>query len=88
VRRARHRRKRRVLWRHFARAIDRWHEDAQACAQLPCAHHVSPRELELELIQTQMAQKPILREEVYARALRARSGQIDNLTLWRCQRVL
>ena len=28
-------------------------------------------ELELELIQTQMAQKPMLRVEVYARALRA-----------------
>ena len=28
-------------------------------------------ELELELIQTQMAQKPMLRSEVYARALRA-----------------
>ena len=28
-------------------------------------------ELELELIQTQMTQKPILRAEVYARALRA-----------------
>ena len=30
----------------------------------------SPEELELELIQTQMTQKPMLREEVYARALR------------------
>jgi len=28
-------------------------------------------ELELELIQTQMAQKPILRAEVYAHAMRA-----------------
>ena len=28
-------------------------------------------ELELELIQTQMAQKPMLQAEVYARALRA-----------------
>jgi hypothetical protein len=33
--------------------------------------HPSPNELELELIQTQMGQKPVLREEVYARALRA-----------------
>ena len=33
---------------------------------LPCIF-----ELELELIQTQMAQKPVLRAEVYARALRA-----------------
>jgi len=31
--------------------------------------HVS--ELELELIQTQMAQKPMLRAEVYAHAMRA-----------------
>ena len=29
------------------------------------------RELELELIQTQVIQKPVLRAEVYARALRA-----------------
>jgi len=29
------------------------------------------RELELELIQTQMAQKPMLRAEVYANAMRA-----------------
>ena len=29
------------------------------------------KELELELIQTQMTQKPMLRAEVYARALRA-----------------
>jgi hypothetical protein len=28
-------------------------------------------ELELEVIQTQVTQKPMLREEVYARALRA-----------------
>jgi len=31
----------------------------------------APRGLELELIQTQMTQKPMLRAEVYARALRA-----------------
>ena len=30
-----------------------------------------PNELELELIQTQMAQKPMLRAEVYAHAMRA-----------------
>ena len=36
---------------------------------LTCAQRT--RELELELIQTQMAQKPMLRAEVYARALRA-----------------
>ena len=37
--------------------------------ELP-SHHV---ELELELIQPQMAQRPILRDEVSARALRVRS---------------
>ena len=31
----------------------------------------SGEELELELIQTQMAQKPMLRAEVYAHAMRA-----------------
>ena len=35
------------------------------------ANGVETVELELELIQTQMAQKPMLRVEVYARALRA-----------------
>ena len=32
---------------------------------------VTALELELELIQTHMAQKPVLRAELYARALRA-----------------
>jgi hypothetical protein len=35
------------------------------------ARHGCQAELELELIQTQMTQKPVLRAEVYARALRA-----------------
>ena len=41
------------------------------CAKLkfPVHHFLSC--LELELIQTQMTQKPMLRAEVYARALRA-----------------
>ena len=34
----------------------------------------APRELELELIQTQMTQKPMLRVEVGARALRNQTG--------------
>ena len=34
----------------------------------PCTY---TEELELELIQTQMAQKPMLRAEVYAHAMRA-----------------
>jgi len=34
-------------------------------------HHHFHGELELELIQTQMAQKPMLRAEVYAHAMRA-----------------
>ena len=33
--------------------------------------HPGHSELELELIQTQMAQKPMLRAEVYAHAMRA-----------------
>ena len=36
-----------------------------------CMAHRKQKELELELIQTQMTQKPMLRAEVYARALRA-----------------
>ena len=35
-------------------------------------------ELELELIQTQMTQKPMLRAEVYARALRASQNRIED----------
>jgi|AntAceMinimDraft_5_1070358.scaffolds.fasta_scaffold168316_1 hypothetical protein len=38
-------------------------------------------ELELELIQTQVAQKPILRAEVYARALRA-SQNLKRAEVW------
>ena len=36
-----------------------------------CDYCVLVFELELELIQTQMAQKPMLRAEVYAHAMRA-----------------
>ena len=35
-------------------------------------------ELELELIQTQMTQKPMLRAEVYARALRASQNRKED----------
>ena len=38
-------------------------------------------ELELEQIQTQMAQKPVLRAEVYARALRA-SQNVKRAEVW------
>ena len=38
-------------------------------------------ELELELIQTRMAQKPVLRAEVYARALRA-SQNVKRAEVW------
>jgi len=37
-----------------------------------------PIELELELIQTQMTQKPMLRAEVYARALRASQNRKED----------
>jgi len=49
-----------------------------ACVPLGARTKSDPRsrndyelELELELIQTQMAQKPVLRAEVYAHAMRA-----------------
>jgi hypothetical protein len=38
-------------------------------------------EFELELIQTQMTQKPMLRAEVYARALRA-SQNVKRAEMW------
>ena len=43
------------------------------CAQRMRVHFCPQHwlELELELIQTQMTQKPMLRDEVHARALRA-----------------
>ena len=41
------------------------------------AHYLSG-ELELELIQTQMTQKPMLRAEVYARALRASQSRKED----------
>jgi hypothetical protein len=40
-------------------------------------------ELEFEQIQTQMTQKPVLRAEVYARALRA-SRNIPPPLKWNC----
>jgi len=40
--------------------------------------HWANSELELELIQTQMTQKPMLRAEVYARALRASQNRKEN----------
>ena len=43
----------------------------RAWLQMDSSCLVFARELELELIQTQMAQKPMLRTEVYARTLRA-----------------
>jgi hypothetical protein len=43
----------------------------QLARQWMIAPFKGPIELELELIQSQMAQKPMLRAEVYARALRA-----------------
>jgi len=39
-------------------------------------------ELELELIQTQMAQKPMLRAEVYAHAMRASQKNIEMVPCW------
>jgi hypothetical protein len=42
---------------------------------------VGPDELEFELIQTQMAQKPKLRAEVYARALCA-SQNVKRAEMW------
>ena len=39
------------------------------------------KELELELIQTQMTQKPMLRAEVYARALRASQNRKEDWLL-------
>ena len=45
--------------------------DTLLCAAQKKSVRPRRRELELELIQTQMTQKPMLRAEVYARALRA-----------------
>ena len=45
---------------------------------LPIAVEHCEQELELELIQTQMTQKPMLRAEVYARALRASQNRKED----------
>jgi hypothetical protein len=44
----------------------------------PRIHLPSFNELELEVIQTQMTQKPMLRAEVYARALRASQNRKED----------
>jgi ferredoxin len=46
-------------------------EGAFAALLSPCEGELEMLEIELELVQTQTAQKPMLRAEVYARALRA-----------------
>ena len=46
--------------------------------QCPFAFAIPVNELELELIQTQMTQKPMLRAEVYARALRASQNRKED----------
>jgi hypothetical protein len=42
-----------------------------SCGCISSCANRTPLELELELIRTQLTQKPMLRAEVYARALRA-----------------
>jgi hypothetical protein len=56
-------------------------ESAQCTSQKFCGLSMKKKmyyELELELIQTQMTQKPMLRAEVYARALRASQNRKEN----------
>jgi len=48
------------------------------CAQRSRVHFCPQHWLELELIQTQMTQKPMLRAEVYAHALRASRNREEN----------
>ena len=54
---------RRVVWGVYDETTRRGANTYPACIRI--------HELELELIQTQMAQKPMLRAEVYAHAMRA-----------------
>jgi hypothetical protein len=51
------------------------------CSYAPLSGPAPFLELELELIRTQMAQKPVLRDDVYARALRA-SKNVKRDGLW------
>ena len=52
--------------------------DVTTCQNIrKVSEHMYP-ELELELIQTQMTQKPMLRAEVYARALRASQNRKED----------
>ena len=59
-------------------------ETRLTCLLMILAQSVLPKvsgiwvQLELELIQTQMTQKPMLRAEVYARALRASQNRKED----------
>jgi hypothetical protein len=78
-----------ILWyRSYSRAqhciTQKDTQPSQACsggfitAPLFCYSLMFLCELELELIQTQMTQKPMLRAEVYARALRASQNRKED----------
>ena len=55
----------------ISRAFPHFPKDARCSLALERGLRASTQPLELELIQTQMAQKPMLRAEVYAHAMRA-----------------
>ena len=61
-----------------SRALDK-RADTKRSAQFVVGNlSILHEELELELIQTQMTQKPMLRAEVYARALRASQNRKED----------
>jgi hypothetical protein len=55
--------------------------DVAATAHAPAWFLFEVPSVKLKLIQTQMAQKPLLRSEVYARALRA-SQNVKRAAVW------
>jgi hypothetical protein len=62
---------------HAALRASAWAPRSSICN----AKRAPPRELELELIRTQMAQKPMLRAEAYARALCAYQN-VKRVEVW------
>ena len=67
---------------HSLRVIGRHQYSLAFCATRIFVNSLPTElELELELIQTQMTQKPMLRAEVYARALRASQNRKEDTEL-------
>jgi len=67
------------MWYHLPYPPSQRLQETKCCPTARCViQPLLTTELELELIQTQMTQKPMLRAEVYARALRASQNRKED----------